>query len=58
MNLIDEFMVWYNDAHVLLKIATWVIGILLGWAIVKRLFKLEAFIIILIIIVVFAWHIV
>lgn len=56
MSIIDEFMVWYNGAHVLLKVAAWVLGILLVYAIAKRLFKLAIIILLFIILCFFACH--
>lgn len=56
MTLIDEFLVWYNGAHVLLRVATWVLGILLAYALAKRLFKLAIVILIFIILFLFACH--
>jgi hypothetical protein len=56
MTLIDEFLVWYNDAHVLLKVAAWVLGILLAYALAKRLFKLAIVLLLFIILCFFACH--
>lgn len=56
MTLIDEFMVWYNSAHVLLKIGAWVLGILLAFALAKRLFKFAIVILLFIILLLFACH--